>query len=106
MEIISQVNNIDDGTYLIIVGVVALVIGVAGIVLDVIFDNSWATVAAVTGCLVASVLLLAGLHSKSRGIEYIIRVDNITTVSNLVDRYEIVSYDKDTDTWLVRDKEP
>lgn len=106
MEIISQVNYASLGGCLIIIGSVSAAVGLLGILLDIRLDRAWTTVIAAVGCTLASVLLPVGLYIKSRGIEYTIRVDNITTVSNLVDRYEIVSYDKDTDTWLVRDEEP
>ena len=106
MEVASQVNYTDLGNCLIIIGFVTAAVGLLGILLDITLDRVWATVIALVGCILASVLLLVGLYSKSRGIEYTVRIDNITTVSNLVNRYEIVSYDKDTDTWLVRDKEP
>ena len=106
MEILSQVNNIEIGDHLVLIGFIALAIGILGILLDAILDETWTTILAVTSCTIATIFIVVGFIFKPKGIEYTVRVDNSTTVSNLVDRYEIVSYDKDTDTWLVRNKAP
>lgn len=105
MEIISSASNTVGFHVCVWIISILLVIAIIEFIIDLMCDKE---VVLPLGCsivvLIVALILCIVKMNDSR-LVYVVRVNENTSVHELVQKYDVVEYDKKTDTWQVKLKE-
>ena len=105
MEIISYSNSTIGFQVWVWILSILLVVAIIEFIFDLRCDKE---VVLPLGCsivvLIVALILCIVKMNDSR-LVYVVRVNENTSVHELIQKYDVVEYDKDTDTWQVKLKE-
>lgn len=105
MEVISSASNTVGFQVCIWILSILLIIAIIEFIFDLMCDKE---VVLPLGCSVVILivaLILCIVKMNDNRLVYVVRVNENTSVHELIQKYDIVEYDKTTDTWQVKLKE-
>lgn len=105
MEVISSSSNTTVFQVCIWILGILLVLTIIVFISDLISDRELVLQLGCTIIILFAALALCIIKITDSRLVYTIRVNDSETVYNLVQKYDIVEYDKTTDTWQVKLKE-
>ena len=105
MEIISSASNTTVFQVCIWILGILLVLTIIVFISDLISDRELVLSLGCTIIILFVALALCIIKITDNRLVYTIRVNDSETVYNLVQKYDVVEYDKKTDTWQVKLKE-
>ena len=105
MEIISSASNTTVFQVCIWILGILLVLTIIVFISDLISDRELVLSLGCTIIILFVALALCIIKITDNRLVYTVRVNDSETVYNLVQKYDVVEYDKKTDTWQVKLKE-